>query len=72
MERYDFARRHGENEPIGISEFLYPLAQTYDSVVVKADVEIGGDDQFFNLVVGRKIQEEHGLGGPSDSHCSSY
>nr|WP_148270053.1 tyrosine--tRNA ligase [Mesotoga prima] len=61
MERHDFARRYEENEPIGISEFLYPLAQAYDSVVVKADVEIGGDDQFFNLVVGRKIQEEHGL-----------
>jgi tyrosyl-tRNA synthetase len=61
MERHDFARRYSENEPIGVSEFLYPLAQAYDSVVVKADVEIGGDDQFFNLVVGRKIQEEYGL-----------
>jgi tyrosyl-tRNA synthetase len=61
MERHDFARRYADNEPIGVSEFLYPLAQAYDSVVVKADVEIGGDDQFFNLVVGRKIQEEYGL-----------
>jgi len=61
MERHDFARRYSENEPIGVSEFLYPLAQAYDSVVVKADVEIGGEDQFFNLVVGRKIQEEYGL-----------
>jgi len=61
LERHDFARRYSENEPIGVSEFLYPLAQAYDSVVVKADVEIGGDDQFFNLVVGRKIQEEYGL-----------
>lgn len=61
MERHDFARRYADNEPIAVSEFLYPLAQAYDSVVVKADVEIGGDDQFFNLVVGRKIQEEYGL-----------
>ncbi|HQQ55743.1 MAG TPA: tyrosine--tRNA ligase [Mesotoga sp.] len=61
LERHDFAKRYSDNEPIAIAEFLYPLAQAYDSVFVKADIEIGGDDQFFNLVVGRKIQEEYGL-----------
>lgn len=61
LERHDFSKRYSDNEPIAIAEFLYPLAQAYDSVFVKADIEIGGDDQFFNLVVGRKIQEEYGL-----------
>mgnify|MGYP002345728150 CR=1 FL=1 len=61
LERHDFSKRYSENEPISVSEFLYPLAQAYDSVFVKSDIEIGGDDQFFNLVVARKIQEEYGL-----------
>ena len=61
LERHDFDKRYKNNEPISVAEFLYPLAQAYDSVVVKADVEIGGDDQYFNFIVGRKIQEEYGL-----------
>nr|WP_084251466.1 tyrosine--tRNA ligase [Kosmotoga arenicorallina] len=61
LERHDFNKRYNNNEPISVAEFLYPLAQAYDSVVVKADVEIGGDDQYFNFIVARKIQEEYGL-----------
>ncbi|MCX7653551.1 MAG: tyrosine--tRNA ligase [Fervidobacterium sp.] len=61
LEREDFAKRYSEGTPISIAEFLYPLAQAYDSVAVQADVELGGTDQLFNLMVGRKIQEEHGL-----------
>ncbi|ACM22369.1 MULTISPECIES: tyrosine--tRNA ligase [Thermotoga] len=60
LERDDFARRFREGIPITISEFLYPLAQAYDSVAIQADVELGGTDQLFNLLVGRKIQEEYG------------
>ncbi|AEH51909.1 tyrosine--tRNA ligase [Pseudothermotoga thermarum] len=60
LERDDFAKRYASNEPISISEFLYPLAQAYDSVAIQADVELGGTDQYFNLLVGRKIQEEFG------------
>jgi len=58
LERDDFSKRLKENQPISISEFLYPLAQAYDSVVIEADVELGGTDQLFNLLVGRKLQEE--------------
>ncbi len=61
LERDDFGRRYREGLPIGIHEFLYPLIQAYDSVVVRADVEIGGTDQKFNLMVGRDIQREYGL-----------
>ena len=61
LERNDFSQRYKNNETISIAEFLYPLAQAMDSVEIKSDVEIGGDDQFFNLLVGRKIQEEYGL-----------
>ncbi|MEN3043084.1 MAG: tyrosine--tRNA ligase [Fervidobacterium sp.] len=61
LEREDFAKRYSEGTPISIAEFLYPLAQAYDSVAIQADVELGGTDQLFNLMVGRKIQEEHGL-----------
>ncbi len=61
LERDDFARRHKNNEPIGIHEFLYPLAQAYDSVFLKADVELGGTDQTFNLLVGRRIMGAYGL-----------
>ncbi len=60
LERDDFETRYRQNEPISISEFLYPLAQAYDSVCVKADVEIGGDDQYFNMLVGRRLQQENG------------
>lgn len=60
MERDDFQNRYSSGIPIGIHEFLYPLAQAYDSVAVKADVELGGTDQTFNLLVGRVIQKEFG------------
>jgi len=61
MERDDFSRRFRENESISIHEFLYPLAQAYDSVELQADVEMGGTDQTFNLLVGRRIMREYGL-----------
>jgi tyrosyl-tRNA synthetase len=60
LERADFAKRFREQRPISIIEFLYPLAQAYDSVAVKADVELGGTDQLFNLLVGRDIQHSYG------------
>jgi len=60
LERDDFSRRYKANEPIGIHEFLYPLAQAYDSVVLEADVELGGTDQTFNLLVGRRIMGSYG------------
>lgn len=60
LERDDFHSRYRQNEPISVAEFLYPLAQAYDSVAIHADIELGGTDQLFNLLVGRKIQEEHG------------
>lgn len=61
LERDDFEKRYRENLPIGIHEFIYPLMQGYDSVVLKADVELGGTDQKFNLLVGRNLQKEYGL-----------
>ncbi|MCX7831170.1 MAG: tyrosine--tRNA ligase, partial [Acidobacteria bacterium] len=61
LERDDFKKRYKEERPIHIHEFLYPLAQAYDSVALKADVELGGSDQLFNLLVGREIQREYGL-----------
>lgn len=61
MERDDFAKRYREHEPIGIHELLYPLAQGYDSVHLKADVELGGTDQLFNLLVGRELMRDYGL-----------
>jgi len=60
LERDDFARRYQEGIPIGIHEFLYPLMQGYDSVALNADVELGGTDQKFNLLVGRDLQREFG------------
>lgn len=60
LERDDFEKRYQENRPITIHEFLYPLVQAYDSVALKADVELGGTDQRFNLFVGRDIQREFG------------
>src|SRR5918912_4517691 len=58
LERDDFAKRFAEGRPISILEFLYPLLQGYDSVAVEADVELGGNDQLFNLLVGRELQRE--------------
>ncbi|HTB64789.1 MAG TPA: tyrosine--tRNA ligase [Steroidobacteraceae bacterium] len=60
LERDDFAKRYKGGQPIAIHEFLYPLAQGYDSVALKADVEMGGTDQRFNLLVGRSLQEAYG------------
>ena len=61
LERDDFTKRFKANQPIGIHEFLYPLAQAYDSVALKADVEMGGTDQTFNLLVGREIMREYAM-----------
>ena len=61
MERDDFKKRWAENRSISLHELLYPLAQGYDSVVLEADVELGGTDQLFNLLVGRELMREHGL-----------
>jgi tyrosyl-tRNA synthetase len=60
LERDDFAKRYQSGQPISIHEFLYPLAQGYDSVAMRADVELGGTDQKFNLLVGRSLQEAYG------------
>jgi tyrosyl-tRNA synthetase len=60
LERDDFAKRYKSGQPIAIHEFLYPLAQGYDSVALRADVELGGTDQKFNLLVGRHLQEAYG------------
>jgi len=60
LERDDFAKRYREGQPIAVHEFLYPLAQGYDSVALHADVELGGTDQKFNLLVGRELQRQHG------------
>ncbi|NOZ08960.1 MAG: tyrosine--tRNA ligase [FCB group bacterium] len=60
LERDDFTKRYRDGIPISIHEFLYPLAQAYDSVALKSDIEIGGTDQKFNLLVGRDLQKEYG------------
>ena len=60
LERDDFAKRYASNTPISMHEFLYPLAQGYDSVMMKSDVELGGNDQKFNLLVGRELQRAYG------------
>ena len=60
LERDDFAKRYKGNQPIAIHEFIYPLVQGYDSVALKADVELGGTDQKFNLLMGRELQKHHG------------
>ena len=60
LERDDFSKRYKARQPIAIHEFLYPLVQGYDSVALKADVELGGTDQRFNLLMGRGLQESHG------------
>lgn len=61
LERDDFSKRYREGLPIGIHEFMYPLMQAYDSVELRADVELGGTDQKFNLLVGRNLLREYGL-----------
>ena len=61
LEREDFNRRFKEGLPVGVHEFFYPLMQGYDSVVLKADIEVGGTDQKFNLLMGRTLQKEYGL-----------
>jgi len=60
LERDDFAKRYAEGRPISIVEFMYPLLQAYDSVALRADIELGGTDQKFNLLVGRTVQERYG------------
>ena len=60
LEREDFKKRYHAEHPISIHEFLYPLIQGYDSVVLHADIELGGTDQKFNLLVGRELQKEYG------------
>jgi tyrosyl-tRNA synthetase len=60
LERDDFAKRYAANEPISVLELLYPLLQGYDSVAIDADVEIGGTDQKFNLLLGRQVQQAYG------------
>ena len=61
LERDDFAKRFSAEEPISVSELLYPLMQAYDSVAVQADVELGGTDQLYNLLMGRDVMEAYGL-----------
>jgi tyrosyl-tRNA synthetase len=65
LERDDFQKRYKEQQPISVHEFLYPLVQGYDSVALKADVELGGTDQRFNLLVGRSMQKSYG----QESQC---
>lgn len=60
LERDDFHKRFHSNQPISIHEFMYPLMQGYDSVAMKADIELGGTDQKFNLLMGRTLQQQHG------------
>ncbi|WP_165253791.1 tyrosine--tRNA ligase [Adlercreutzia sp. ZJ304] len=61
LERDDFTKRYNSNQPISLHEFLYPVMQAYDSVVIKADVELGGTDQLFNLLAGRELMEKMGM-----------
>ncbi|MBY0110180.1 MAG: tyrosine--tRNA ligase [Candidatus Babeliaceae bacterium] len=63
IEREDFAKRLAEQTPIGMHELMYPLLQGYDSIALKADIELGGTDQTFNLLMGRHLQEAHGMEG---------
>ncbi|MDH4004034.1 MAG: tyrosine--tRNA ligase, partial [Gammaproteobacteria bacterium] len=60
LERDDFRKRYEGGQPISIHEFLYPIVQGYDSVALKADIELGGTDQKFNLLVGRQLQQDYG------------
>jgi tyrosyl-tRNA synthetase len=60
LERDDFSKRYGQGTPISLHEFLYPLAQAFDSVAIRSDIELGGTDQLFNLLVGRDVQRAYG------------
>jgi len=66
LARDDFSKRYKSNHPISITELLYPLLQAYDSLVIESDVEFGGSDQRFNLLLGRELQESH---GKKPQHC---
>jgi len=68
----DFEKRYKNDSPISIVEFLYPLLQAYDSVAVRADIELGGNDQKFNLLVGREIQRDFGSPRRWSSPCRSW
>lgn len=61
LERDDFQNRYTHNTPIGLHEFFYPLMQAYDSVAIEADLELGGTDQTFNILMGRSLQKEQGM-----------
>ena len=61
LERDDFSKRYASNTPIAVSEFMYPLLQGYDSVHLKSDIEIGGTDQKFNLLMGRQLQKAYAV-----------
>lgn len=65
LAREDFAKRYNDNQPISMVEFLYPLVQAYDSVMIEADIEVGGTDQLFNLLLGRELQKIFG----QDQQC---
>jgi len=69
LAREDFAQRFGAERPIGLDEFLYPIFQGYDSVAVRADVELGGTEQKFNLLVGRELQRAGRTGEPQEPQC---
>lgn len=60
LERDDFQKRYTNNQPIAVHEFFYPLMQAYDSVAIQADLEMGGTDQTFNVLMGRNIQKDYG------------
>ena len=68
LERDDFAKRYAAGEPISVLELLYPLLQGYDSVAIEADVELGGTDQKFNLLLGRDVQQAYGRAAAVDPH----
>lgn len=69
LEREDFKKRYEAGIPISLHELLYPFAQAYDSVAIRADVEMGGTDQRFNLLVGREVQRAYGQSPRSASSC---
>ncbi len=69
LERDDFHKRYTSGQAIAIHEFLYPLLQGYDSVAMRCDVELGGTDQKFNLLMGRELQKHLAKNRRSSSHC---
>ena len=71
LERDDFLKRYKAGEPISLHEFMYPVMQGHDSVMVRADVEIGGTDQKFNLLVGRQFQRTPGQGRGGDDAAAA-